>query len=92
MPLFIADEERIRRDCKYNLESVASNRAISLGGYLWAISSIDHEQIQVRCLEETHVIEIRPPITDNLSWAMVAKGTAPACLFRPKQKCRYKCN
>ena len=60
--LFVADEERIRRDCKYNLESVVSNRAISLGGYLWAISSVTHEQIQVRCLEETHVIEIRPPL------------------------------
>ena len=60
--LFIADEERIRRDCKYNLQTVVSNRAISLGGYLWAISSVNHEQIQVRCLEETHVIEIRPPL------------------------------
>ena len=60
--LFIANEGRIRRDCKYNLESVVSNRAISLGGYLWAVSSVTHEQIQVRCLEETHVIEIRPPL------------------------------
>ena len=60
--LLVADEESIRRDCKYNLESVVSNRAISLGGYLWAVSSVTHEQIQVRCLEETHVIEIRPPL------------------------------
>ena len=60
--LFIADEERVCRDCKYNLESIVSNRAISLGGYLWAISSVTNEQIQVRCLEETHVIEIRPPL------------------------------
>ena len=60
--LFIANDERIRRDCKYNLESVVSNRAISLGSYLWAISSVNHKQIQVCCLEETHVIEIRPPL------------------------------
>ena len=34
---------------------VSGNRAISLGGYLWAISSIEQEQLQVRCLEETHM-------------------------------------
>ena len=60
--LFIDDEHRIRRDCKYTVSKVSGNRAISLGGYLWAISSIEQEQLQVRCLEETHMIEIRPPL------------------------------
>ena len=32
------------------------------GGYLWAVSSVRQEQLQVRCLEETHVIEIQPPL------------------------------
>ena len=41
---------------------MSSNRAISLGGYLWAVSSIKQEQLQVRCLEETHMIEIQPPL------------------------------
>ena len=41
---------------------MSGNRAISLGGYLWALSSIKKEQLQVRCLEETHVIEIQPPL------------------------------
>ena len=41
---------------------VSGNKAISLGGYLWAVSSIKQEQLQVRCLEETHVIEIEPPL------------------------------
>ena len=41
---------------------MSGNRAISLGGYLWAISSIKQEQLQVRCLEETHMIEIQPPL------------------------------
>ena len=35
---------------------------LAWGGYLWAISSIEQEQLQVRCLEETHMIEIRPPL------------------------------
>ena len=60
--LFIDDEHRIKRDCKYTVSKVSGNRAISLGGYLWAISSIEQEQMQVRCLEETHMIEIRPPL------------------------------
>ena len=60
--LFIDDEECIKRDCKYSVTKVSGNRAISLGGYLWAISSIKQEQLQVRCLEETHVIEIQPPL------------------------------
>ena len=60
--LFIDDEHRIKRDCKYTVSEVSGNRAISLGGYLWAISSIGQEQLQVRCLEETHMIEIQPPL------------------------------
>ena len=60
--LFIDDEHRIKRDCKYTVSKVSGNRAISLGGYLWAVSSIEQEQLQVRCLEETHMIEIQPPL------------------------------
>ena len=60
--LFIDYEEHIKRDCKYTVTKVSGNRAISLGGYLWAVSSIKQEQLQVRCLEETHVIEIEPPL------------------------------
>ena len=59
--LFIDDEHRIKRDWKYTVSRVSGNRAISLGGYLWAVSSIKQEQLQVRCLEETHMIEIQPP-------------------------------
>ena len=51
-----------KRDCKYTVSKVSGNRAISLGGYLWAVSSIKQEQLQVRCLEETHMIEIQPPL------------------------------
>ena len=60
--LFIDDEECIKRDCKYSVTKVSANRAISLAGYLWAVISIKQEQLQVRCLEETHVIEIELPL------------------------------
>ena len=29
---------------------------------MWALSSIRQEQLQIRCLEETHVIQVRPPL------------------------------
>ena len=60
--LFIDNEEHIKRDCKYSVTKVSGNRAISLGGYLWAVSSVKQEQLQVTYLEETHVIEIQPPL------------------------------
>ena len=60
--LFIEDEERIKRDCRYNVEPFLDNRAQSLGGYMWALSTIKQEQLQIRCLEETHVIQVRPPL------------------------------
>ena len=63
MPCFIDDEERIKRDCKILCDqSIRKTGPLVLGGYLWAVSSIKQEQLQVRCLEETHVIEIEPPL------------------------------
>ena len=57
--LFIKDELMIKRKCTYNLQKRNGNLAQSLGGYLWAISSIAAEKIQVRCLKETYIVEIR---------------------------------
>ena len=64
MPCSLIMKNCIKRDCKNTVAKVSGNRAISLGGYLWAVSSIKQEQLQlqVRCLEETHVIEIEPPL------------------------------
>ena len=60
--LFLEDESRINRDCSYSVKKVDGNKAISLGGFLWALSSTTPEQLQIRCLEETHVVEIQPPL------------------------------
>ena len=38
--LFVEDEARVQRDCKYEVKPFLNNRAQSLGGYVWAISSI----------------------------------------------------
>ena len=36
--------------------------AYSLDGYLWAISALVTEKLQIRCVMETHVIMITPPL------------------------------
>ena len=36
--------------------------AYSLDGYLWAISALASEKLQIRCVKETHVVTIHPPL------------------------------
>ena len=60
--LFIQNEERIRRDCSMNFKPRKANVAQSMGGYLWAVSSLVGEKMQVRCLTETYVEVIKPPL------------------------------
>ena len=60
--LYIQDEKRIKRDCSMNFKPRKTNVAQSMGGYLWAVSSLIGEKMQVRCLTETHVEVIKPPL------------------------------
>ena len=41
-----------------------TNLAYSLDGYLWAISALAAKKLQIRCVMETHVVAIKPPLTD----------------------------
>ena len=36
--------------------------ALSRGGYLWAISTVATKTLQIRCLLETHIVTIHPPL------------------------------
>ena len=36
--------------------------AYSLDGYLWAIGALASEKLQIRCVMETHVVTIHPPL------------------------------
>ena len=45
-----------------NFKPRKANVAQSMGGYLWAVSSLVGEKMQVRCLTETHVEVIKPPL------------------------------
>ena len=39
-----------------------TNLAYSLDGYLWAISALATEKLQVRSVMETHIVTIKPPL------------------------------
>ena len=61
--LFAQDQNKVRQYCAINTQKRDANRAQSLDGYLWALSSLKKEKIQVRCLLDTHVVDIKPPLT-----------------------------
>ena len=60
--LFINDMHRIKENCCLKTLDQTTNLAYSLDRYLWAISTLASEKLQVRCVMETHVITIHPPL------------------------------
>ena len=60
--LFINDEEQIERSHFFKTINRTTNLAYSLDGYLWAISALATEKLQIRCVMETHVLTIKPPL------------------------------
>ena len=60
--LFAQDQNKVRQYCAINTQKRYANRAQSLDGYLWAVSSLKKEKMQVRCLLDTHVVDIKPPL------------------------------
>ena len=39
-----------------------TNLAYSLDGYLWAISALATEKLQIRCVMDTCVLTLKPPL------------------------------
>ena len=60
--LFINDHDQIKRDCFLKTLNRTTNLAYSLDGYLWAISTLAAEKLQIRCVMEPHVVTIKPPL------------------------------
>ena len=61
--LFTDDKEKKREYCSINTHKRDANKAQSLEGYLWAITAFKSKKMQIRCLTDTHVIDIKPPLT-----------------------------
>ena len=66
--LFINNEEQIERNCVLKTINRTTNLAYSLDGYLWAISALATEKLQLICLMGTCVLMIKPPFTDSGYW------------------------
>ena len=60
--LFVNDLTKIETNCKFTTAIRHTNLAHSLDGYLWAISSLATEKLQIRCLQQTSVVTIEPPL------------------------------
>ena len=60
--LFINDKEQIEKNYLLKTINHTTNLAYSLDGYLWAISALAAEKLQIRCVMETRVITIKPPL------------------------------
>ena len=58
--LFINDEKQIESNCVLKTINRTTNLAYSLDGYLWPISALATEKLQIRCIMETRVITIKP--------------------------------
>ena len=60
--LFKNDIHRIKKNCVLKTLNWTTNLAYSLDGYLWAISALASEKLQVRCVMETCVVTIHPTL------------------------------
>ena len=60
--LFMNDKDQIQNNCLLRTINQTTNLAYSLDGYLWAISALVTEKLQIRCVMETHVITIKPSL------------------------------
>ena len=58
--LFINNLTKIESNCKFTTMIRHTNLARSSDGYLWAISSLATEKLQIRCLQHTSVVSIEP--------------------------------
>ena len=60
--LFIKDQDKVATFCLVETKVRHANLAISLEGYMWAISSMATTKLQIRCLTDTYLEEITPPL------------------------------
>ena len=74
--LFINDYVRIRRYCLLKTLARTTNLAYSLDGFLWAISALTADKLQIRCVMETHIITIILPYKLWM-WVMYVRLSLP---------------
>ena len=58
-----SDRESVNQQCLVGSKIWHANLAVSLDGYLWVISLLIMDNIQIWCVTETHMELITPPLT-----------------------------
>ena len=61
--LFEINYSKVGEYCVVDTKVRQANIAQSLDGYMWAVSPLKEEKIQVRCLTETTIQIVKPPLT-----------------------------
>ena len=61
--LYKQDTEIIGIYCTIITTFRHANMVQSLDRYLWAVSSLKEEKMRIRCLEDSHLEDIKPPLT-----------------------------
>ena len=59
--LSMKNQDPVREQCLVDSHIWHANLALNLDGYIWAVSSLPSNRIQVHCIEETHLETIAPP-------------------------------
>ena len=60
--LYKNDPDKIAELCLVETKIRHANLAVNLDGYMWAVSSLIGEKLQIRCLTDTYIEEITPPL------------------------------
>ena len=60
--LFVNDLDQIKKLCRLVVKPRNADLAYSLDGYMWAISSLAASRLQIHCLLENKVVNIKPPL------------------------------
>ena len=60
--LFIQDQNKIRKNCKISTQLQSVNMSYSLDRYLWAVSTLATEKLQIQCVMTDQYVEIKPPL------------------------------
>ena len=66
--LFIKGSVKIAKFCLVETKVRHANLAVSLEGYMLAINLMATTKLQIRCLTDTYLEEITPPIENYLHW------------------------
>ena len=61
--LFSRNQDLVREQCLVDSHVRYASLELNLDGYIWAVSSLASDRIQICCLEETHLEPIVPPST-----------------------------